>query len=139
MNGRDTDTMKYQQGGFSLNITFICMIMCRHEENICYAMINHDHNKRLFHKYLLLQYNVTVAMGIFVRVVAKHPIIQEMQRIPLVWSDSQALNMTTLTVFPNYIIITDIEGNKCGVTILNNSTLGIYGTHAMQKNKQETL
>ena len=30
-NGSSISTIKYQLGGFSQNITFICMIMCRHE------------------------------------------------------------------------------------------------------------
>ena len=30
-NGSNTDTMKYQLGGFSHHITFICILMCRHE------------------------------------------------------------------------------------------------------------
>ena len=41
--------------------------------------------------------------------------------------------MTTPDVFPNYIINNDIEGNKSGVAILNNTTLGIHRTQSMQK------
>ena len=51
-NGSNTSTMKYQQGRFSQNITLIRIIMCRHEDNVYYIMINHEHNRRLFHRYL---------------------------------------------------------------------------------------
>ena len=55
-----------------------------------------------------------------------------MQGIYLVFSDAPTLIMTTPTVFPNYIINNDIEGNKSGVEILNNTTVGIHCTQAMQ-------
>ena len=55
-----------------------------------------------------------------------------MQGIPLVCSYVPALMMTTTNVFPSYIINNDIEGNKYGVAILNNTTLGIFHTHAVQ-------
>ena len=41
--------------------------------------------------------------------------------------------METPTVFRNYIINNDVEGNKYGVAIFNNTTLGIHCTQAMQK------
>ena len=41
--------------------------------------------------------------------------------------------MKNPTVFPKYIINNNIEGNKYGVAILNNTTLGIHHTQAMQK------
>ena len=47
-NGSNTATMKYHRGGFSQNITYICIIMYWHYENICYIMINNDHNRRFF-------------------------------------------------------------------------------------------
>ena len=75
-NVRSTATMKYQRGGFSQYINFICIIMCRHEENICYIMINHDHNRQLFHRYLLMRDNGTVTISTFIRILAPHPIIQ---------------------------------------------------------------
>ena len=68
-----------------------------------------------------------------------HMIIQEMKEIPLVCSDVPALIMTTPTVFPRYIINNDIECNKSGVAILNNTTFGILCTQAMQKNVQENI
>ena len=40
--------------------------------------------------------------------------------------------MTAPTVFPKYIINNDIKGNKSGVAILNNTTLGIHPTQAIQ-------
>ena len=40
--------------------------------------------------------------------------------------------MTTPTVFPIYTINNDIEVNKYGVAILNNTTLGIIRTQVMQ-------
>ena len=55
-----------------------------------------------------------------------------MEGITLVWSDAPDLIMTTPTFFPNYIINNDIEGNKYGVAILNNTTLGIHRTQSMQ-------
>ena len=69
-------------------------------------------------------------------IIAPHPIIQEIKGIPLVCSDAPALIMETTTVFPSYIINNDIEGNNYGVLILNNTTLGIRHTQAMQKNLQ---
>ena len=91
---------------------------------------------RLFHRYLLLRDNGTVTIGTLMRIIAPHPIIQEMQGIPLVFSYVPYLIMKTPTVFPNYIINNDIEGNKYGVAILNNTTLGIHCNQAMQKNLQ---
>ena len=41
--------------------------------------------------------------------------------------------MTNTTVFPTYIINNDIECNKSGVAIFNNTTLGIHCTRSMQK------
>ena len=41
--------------------------------------------------------------------------------------------MKNPTVFPKYIINNNIEGNKYGVAILNNTTLGIHHTQTMQK------
>ena len=40
--------------------------------------------------------------------------------------------MKTPTVFPIYIINNDVEGNKYGVEILDNNTLGICRTQEMQ-------
>ena len=40
--------------------------------------------------------------------------------------------MRNPTVFPKYIINNDIEANKYGVAILNNTKLGIHRTQAMQ-------
>ena len=47
--------------------------------------------------------------------------------------------METPTVFPKYIINNDIEDNKSSVAILNNTTLVIHLTRAMQKNVQENI
>ena len=55
-----------------------------------------------------------------------------MQGISLVFSDSPTLIITTPTVFPNYIINNDIDGNKSSVAILNNTTLSFHRTQAMQ-------
>jgi hypothetical protein len=52
--GSNTANTKYQRGGMSQKITFICIILCRNEDKLCYIMINHEHNKRLFHRDLLL-------------------------------------------------------------------------------------
>ena len=75
-NGSNTATMKYQRGRFSQNITFIHIIMCRHGENISYIVINHNHNRSLFHRYLLLRDNGTVTIGTFMRIIVPYPIIQ---------------------------------------------------------------
>ena len=40
--------------------------------------------------------------------------------------------MKTPTAFPSYIINNDIEGNKYCVAVLNNTTLDIRRTQAMQ-------
>ena len=40
-----------------------CIIMCRHGEMFCYIIIKHEQNRRLFHRYLLLQNNGTVTIG----------------------------------------------------------------------------
>ena len=40
--------------------------------------------------------------------------------------------MKTPTVLPIYIIDNDIEGNKYGVSIFNNTTLGILRTQKIQ-------
>ena len=95
-------------------------------------MIDHEHNSRLVHRYLLLRYNITVTIGICVRIIAPHLIIKEVQVVTLVCSDAPALMMTTPNVFTGCIINNDIEGNKYGVTILNNTTLGICRTQEMQ-------
>ena len=72
-------------------------------------------------------------------ILAPHMIIQSMQGIPVVCSDTPDLIMTTPTVFPKYIINNDIEGNKSGAVILNNTTLGIHCTQATHKNVQENI
>ena len=51
-----------------------------------------------------------------------------MHGVPLVFSDVSAFIMKNHTVFTNYIINNDIEGNKSGVAILNNTTIGIHRT-----------
>ena len=51
----------------------------------------------------------------------------------MVFSDAPDFIMTTNTLFPKYIINNDIEGNKYVVAILNNTTLGIHRTQAIQK------
>ena len=56
-----------------------------------------------------------------------------MQGIKLVLSYTPDLIVKTPTVFTNYIINNDTEGNKSGATVLNSTTLGIYLTHSMQK------
>ena len=108
--------------------------MFRNEENIYYIMMNNDNNRRLFHRDLVLRYNGMVTIVTFTRILAPHPIIKEMQGIPLVFSDAPTLIMKNPTVFPNYIIKNDIKGNNYGVTILNNTTLGIHRTQEMQPN-----
>ena len=50
----------------------------------------------------------------------------------MVLSESPALIVTTPNVFTNYMINNDIEGNKYGVAILNNTTIGIHCNQAMQ-------
>ena len=55
-----------------------------------------------------------------------------MQRITLVFSGAPALIMTTPTVFPSYFVNNDIESNKYGIAILNNTTLGIFCTQKIQ-------
>ena len=106
--------------------------MCRHEENICYIRINHEHNRKLVDRNLLLRDNGTVNIGNFMRILGPHLIIQEMQQNILVWLDPTALIIKTSTVFPNYIINSFVEGNKSGVVILNNTTLGIHRTQEIQ-------
>ena len=73
--------------------------------NICYIMINREHNRRIFRIYLLLQDDGTFTSGAFMRIIASHPIIQKMQGIPLVWSDAPALVMTNPNVFPSSIAV----------------------------------
>ena len=80
-----------------------------------------------------------VTTDTLIMIIAPHIIIQELQGIPLVCSDAPTLIMTNSTVFPIYIIYNDIECNKSGVEIFNNTTLGISRTQAMQKNVQENL
>ena len=65
------------------------------------------------------------------RILVPHPIIQEMQQIPLVLSDVPYLVMTSTTVIPSYILNTYIEVNKPSVTVFNHTTLGINRTLAM--------
>ena len=96
-----------------------------------FVMINCEDNRRLFHRDLL------VNISFFMRIFALHLIIQEIQVIPLVCSDTPDLIISTPNVFPNYIINNGIEGNKYGVTILNNIPLGIHRTQEMQKKLQE--
>ena len=57
----------------------------------------------------------------------------------MVFSYAPALIMTTTTVFPKYIIDNYTEGNKSGVEILNNTTIGIQRTQEIQKNVQEYI
>ena len=85
--------------------------MCRHEDCFC-VMINHEHNRRLFHRYLYLQDNVTVTIGAFMMILTSHLIIPYMQGIPLVSSYAPTLILTNPYVFTNYIINNGIEDNK---------------------------
>ena len=80
---------------------------------------------------LLLRDNGMVTIDTFMRIIVPRPIIQEIQRISLVCSYVPALVTTNPTFFSNYIINNAIEGNKYGVEILNNTTLGINRTQAM--------
>ena len=74
------------------------------------------------------------------RIISTHPIIQEIQGATLVCLDEPDFIMTTPNVFPKYIINDDIEANKYGVAILNNTTLGIHHTQAIQeKIKRKTF
>ena len=50
----------------------------------------------------------------------------------MIFSDAPALIMTTPIAFTNYIIKNEFKGNKSGVTILNNTTLGIHRNQEMQ-------
>ena len=77
-NGSNTTTMKYQWLGFYQNITFIRIIMCRHEENICCIMINYEHTSRLLYRDLLLQDNGVVTIRTFISILVPHTIIHEM-------------------------------------------------------------
>ena len=55
--------MKYQRGISLQKINIIPIIVCRHEENIFCIIINHEDNRRLFNRYLLLRDNGTVTIG----------------------------------------------------------------------------
>ena len=130
--GSNTATTKYQRGGMSQKISFVRIILCRNEDKLCYIMINHEHNKRLFHRDLLLRDNGVVTIGSFMRLLAPHPITQTMQDIPLICSDSPALILNTPLTYPEVLINNNIEGNKSGIAILNNATLNILRTQASQ-------
>ena len=106
--------------------------MGRHEENICYIVINCDHNRRLFHRDSSLQDNGTFTISTLMMILVPHPTFQETQVIPLVCSNTPALIMKIPTVFPIYIINNDIEGNKYGVSILNHTTLCIHRNQVIQ-------
>ena len=75
-NGSNITTMKYQRRGSHQKINFIHIIMCRHEENLCYIMINHEHNRRLFPRDILLHNNGTVTIGNLMSIIAPHLIIK---------------------------------------------------------------
>ena len=77
-----------------------------------------------------------VAIVTLMSFLAPHLIIHEMKVIPLVFSDAPPLIMKNPSVFPSCIINNDIEGNKYGVAILNNTILDICYTQSMQKNVQ---
>ena len=53
--------------------------------------------------------------------------------ITLILSDAPYFIVTIPIVFQIYIINNDIEGNKSGVAILDNTTLGICRTRSMQQ------
>ena len=75
-NGSNTSTMRYQLGRPPQKINFFRIIICRYEKSLCYIMINNDHNRSLFHRYLLLRDNGTVTIGTFMRIIVPYPIIQ---------------------------------------------------------------
>ena len=75
-NGRNTAVLKYHRGGISQKITFISISMCMHEENLCCAMINHEHTRRFFQRDFLLRDNVTVEIGTFMSILASYLIIR---------------------------------------------------------------
>ena len=102
-------------------------------------MINHEHNRRFLNIYLLLRDNGTVTISTFMRIIVLHPSIQEMEGITLFFSDAPYLIMTNSTVFLNYIINNEIEGNESGVANLIIPQLVFTSLSQCRKNIQENI
>lgn len=130
--GSNSATTRYQRGGQSQKIVYVRIILCRHENKLCYIFINHEQNRRLFHRDLLLRDNGIVTIGTFMRLLAPHPVLQEMQGIPMVRSDTPAVIMSSPNHYPPYSIAHELSNVRYGVAILNGVDISIHRTQAIQ-------
>jgi hypothetical protein len=96
---------RYQRGNQQQRINFIWIILCRNNNELCYIMMTSDTDKRLFHRDLMLRDNGTITIGLYIRLLAPHPIERNMQGIPLIKSfflllqwNLQVLSITLLSI-----------------------------------------
>lgn len=85
--GKNGNAMtRYQRSNNTKKITFSRILLCRNRRSLCYIMITHEKNRRLFHRNLLLQVNGTITIGSYLRIIALLPVERNMQGIPLIES-----------------------------------------------------
>ena len=130
--GNNIANTRYQRGNFQQKITFIRILLCRHENELCYIMMTNESNKRIFHRDLVLRDNGVVSIGTFMRILSPHPVQRNMQGIPLICADAPAVVMCMPSYFPSYDIVNTIQGNESGVAVLNNADIDIVRTVTIQ-------
>lgn len=113
-------------------ITFIRIILCRNDSNLCYIMMTNDMNKRLFHRDLLLRDNGVLTIGSYIRLLAPLPVERNMQGIPLLNSYYPALAMEPPNQVSSIPINKYIEGNQAHCAFLKHVFVSIRRTTAVQ-------
>ena len=113
-------------------ITFIRIILCRNEKQLCYVMMTSEMNKRLYHRDLLLRDNGVLTVGSYFRFLAPLPVERNMQGIPLVNSYYPALAMQQPNIVHSIPINSYIEGNQAQCAFLKNVFVSIRRTTAVQ-------
>ena len=77
---------RYQKKPIEQKINCTKIYLCRNDEKLCYVMMNHELNKRIFHCDLLLRDNGKVACGPYLRLLAPYQVEGMMEGILMIKS-----------------------------------------------------
>ena len=123
---------RYQRNNQQKQLPYTRTLLCRTGPSLVYIMMSHDMNRRLYHRDLLLRDNGTITVGSFLRILGPHPIIRNMNGIPLIKTDYPAIALETPDKLSPIFINSYIEGNKAGCAVLNGAIMKVTRSTPLQ-------
>ena len=95
-------------------------------------MMNHETNKRIFDRDLLLRDNGIIICGTYLRLLVPYPVERIMEGIPMVKLSYPAIAMKEPNSVPVIMIDKHIQGNQSSVAVLRGATIQIAQTTPIQ-------